>query len=258
MMRTVQSFFVHCTLSVALTSLMNSCQHNGNGSGSKAVFDNDNRISWDDSLPSDSFPFHSIGLMDPSRCTGFQVSSQLVLTAAHCVWNRTSPDYRFGLGYQPYYRLNAGGLWGARVLAIGSSVYWSGKINDDWAILQTFQPTTVTEGLKVASSADMNPVGMKAWVAGFSADMVGPSFDSQCSVRAVQNGVVYHDCDTTGGSSGAPIWVKNEKGERFVVGINNSEVSGHNGEAWTMVTSNTGVSADQFISQLNDLLKKYP
>jgi V8-like Glu-specific endopeptidase len=50
------------------------------------------------------------------------------------------------------------------------------------------------------------------------------SIDSTCHVHALISGVLYHDCDIIGGSSGGPILYRKENGDLVAVGLNSQGV----------------------------------
>lgn len=240
---------------LALAVFATGCRTTDSGSETKTVFGTDNRVDWD-TASNDEFPFHSVGKLS-SGCTASQVGTQLIITAAHCVWQKDSSGLIPFLTYTPYYRNQAGQTFGVTVLDKGSSQFWTGQNYDDWAILLLDTPT-FEQPFRVAPTSWINPVGRKTWVAGFSQDVVGLAVDSQCSTKSTAGGVIFHDCDIKPGASGGPIWIKDDNGERFIIGVQSGEHSDNDGQQWTMETSNTGCSSDMFIDRLKLRLTQYP
>ena len=56
------------------------------------------------------------------------------------------------------------------------------------------------------------------------------SFQDKCSILQDDQNVLFHDCDTTGGSSGGPI-IGVIDGQPYIVALNNAEIKARNSNA---------------------------
>jgi protease YdgD len=157
-----------------------------------------------------------------ARCTGVLIAPAVVLTAAHCLYNRltgallqpVSLHVLFGYeraGYR-WHRLVTrvtvgGGFDGAKRQAQAS----------DWARLDLAEPVPVPplplfEGAAAA--------GMQVALGGYNRDRAQLLLaDTACHVRQAGGAFVTHDCAATYGTSGGPLLTR-QGGGWAVLGIN--------------------------------------
>ncbi|MEP2531954.1 trypsin-like peptidase domain-containing protein [Shimia sp.] len=151
-------------------------------------------------------------------CTGVLIADNLVLTAAHCVFDRSTgrristEDIRFQAGYV------AGNSLADRKIdrVVVDPAYkpgTSGKIGgamvpNDVAILRLTHHISLSEANPFAIYADPRPgdkVSVLSYGQGRSEHL---SWQRSCSVLDERYGVMSFDCDVTFGSSGAPVFAR--------------------------------------------------
>ncbi len=180
--------------------------------GAQSQADSLTRLSDRDDL----FGWEAVGrvdITDDGYCTGSLVASNLVLTAAHCVFDhsgkmREASDLQFRAGLSDGTAIATRSV-GRFVVADG---YTPGagmtldNIRTDAALLE------LTEAIPTAVAGPFVPYksprpGDKLSVVSYgqSRDRA-PSRQRECSVLWRHKGMVSFDCDVTFGSSGAPVF----------------------------------------------------
>jgi protease YdgD len=187
----------------------------------------DRRVAVDPNAP----PWNAIAKVQTNtgmRCTGVLIRPSVVLTAAHCLYNK-----RTGALLQPislhvlfgYER--AGYRWHGAVKRIATDADFDGgqvkmQTAADWARLDLAEPAPASP-LPLFDKAVVG--GLPVALAGYNQDRAQLLMaDLGCHVVRVQlrpSGVRYltHDCAATRGTSGAPLLVRGADGWA-VVGIN--------------------------------------
>jgi protease YdgD len=185
----------------------------------------DKRVRIDPQAP----PWRGIGRIQANApnlrrtCTGVLVGPQLLLTAAHCVFNsRTEaffppPALHFLLGYSQ-------GAFVAHAQGTGIIVApgWdpNGGTGSDWALVTLDQPLGTADRLVGFASAPP-AAGQAAMIAGYSGDFVEViTADTSCHIvgfgsDAAGHRFLRHDCAATQGASGAPLFVREGTGWRI-------------------------------------------
>ena len=183
------------------------------------------RVAVDPNLP----PWNSIARVQTnigSRCTGVLIASDIVLTAAHCLYNRRTHrllqagSLHVLLGYQrSTYR------WHRLVARYVSGPGFDGGLRQaqsaDWARLYLAEPVAAPP-LPVAPEAP--EAGTEITLAGYNQDrtellMADPSCRLTGGASLPGGTFLTHDCAATRGTSGGPLLTRRGAGWA-VVGLN--------------------------------------
>ena len=194
-------------------------------------------IAWaaaaqDDQLTSlqtseDARGWEAVGRLDidgKGFCTAALIAPNLILTAAHCMFDRET-----GLAIDPARMQFLAGLRNGRALAyrdvrlaltlpeyVHTGAVGALTSRYDLALLQLTQPIRSTEitPFDVVSS---NGIGTEVAVVSYAADRAeAPSLQQVCGVLGQQDGVIVLSCDVDFGSSGAPIFSMQDGVPRIV------------------------------------------
>ncbi|MCF2904882.1 trypsin-like peptidase domain-containing protein [Octadecabacter sp. CECT 8868] len=175
----------------------------------------------------DARGWEAVGRLDidgKGFCTGALIAPDLVLTAAHCMFDKGT-----GLAVDPSRVEFLAGLRGGRPEAtrlvsnavVHPSYEHSGEatpedVRYDVALLQLSQPirTSRVEPFEISSSLRR---GTEVGVVSYAQDRSdAPSLQEVCNVLGQQDGVLIMDCDVDFGSSGAPIFRSEDGVPRLV------------------------------------------
>jgi len=166
----------------------------------------------------DSRGWHAVGRLNVganSFCTGSLIAPDLVLTAAHCMFDSQTgarvPDAE--IEFQADLRAGRAAAYrGVRRSLVHPDFTFGGdnfaaRVANDVALLELDQPirnTTITPFATTARPRDGAEVG----VVSYAQDRAqSPSLQKVCHVLARQGGTLVLSCDVDFGSSGAPIFV---------------------------------------------------
>lgn len=177
----------------------------------------------------DAAGWEAVGRLDidgKGFCTATLIAPDLVLTAAHCLYERDT-----GALIGPERIEFLAGLRNGRALAyrdVRRAVPHPAYVHDgtartgtsrwDVALLQLAQPIRSTEvtPFEVASSGD---IGAEVGVVSYAHDRAeAPALQEVCSVIGLQDGLAIFGCDVDFGSSGAPVF-RIEDGVARVVSV---------------------------------------
>ncbi|QGX99917.1 trypsin-like serine protease [Roseovarius faecimaris] len=159
-------------------------------------------------------------------CTGALIAPDLVLTAAHCLYDNTTGEridhskIEFLAGWRngraSAYR------WVKRAVT-HPDFYFDGemaadRVRNDVALLELHHP--INNGTVLPFATDRRPrKGQRIGVVSYARDRSeAPSLQEVCDVKARQQGVLIMSCDVNFGSSGAPVF-SFESGEPRVVSV---------------------------------------
>ena len=181
------------------------------------------------------YPWSAIGRLNKSIggfCTGTLIGPKLVLTAAHCLWNRKTRRYmpaqsmHFVAGYRggdylQHSRASALFVPAAyRPTAPGSA---SNLVND-WALVSLVEPVGQVTGYLAVAGMDarrltrLRKAGTAFVQSGYSKDKAHVlSVHLNCPLKGFVRGraLIAHTCDAVPGDSGSPIFFFD--GKRFTI-----------------------------------------
>lgn len=200
---------------------------------------------------------------DGTYCTASLVWKNLIITAAHCVFK----DGEFLKGK---YQFLLGASNGTSVAESGVSYIWWGTAdspnnrNLDWAILKIEKPLGEKYGYfgwKPSTEENLENVMQAGYGSLFyqGKSMTGVQ---ECSARAFlpEKGFIYHDCDTSTGDSGSPLFTCDQKNTCFIVALHVAEH--RNGGNTTLVldeyndkNANIAIYTESFANKLRELRK---
>jgi protease YdgD len=180
-----------------------------------------------------AYPWASIGKIGISAisvrttCTGSVIGPKQILTAAHCLYIKTTGRFvsageiHFLLGYEKgQYRAHK----------VGSRYVTSPKFNfakvetagEDWAVVYIDEPfPSETRPLRLAAVRPM--LGARAQTGGYPNDKAHMmTADKHCSGKAVSadGKLITDNCITHHGDSGGPLLSGDEDAEGLIIGVN--------------------------------------
>ncbi|QIR38624.1 trypsin-like serine protease [Tolypothrix sp. PCC 7910] len=211
----------------------------------------------DDRVPmlSRDYPWSAIGRVQGTttdaksyHCTGTLIADDLVLTNSHCVIDPETHQLSKKILFLP--NVINGAVSNERDIATVEQVIYGTDFTgdsttsqlNDWAIMKINQPLGRKYGYlgwKSLPASALIKNKEKLFFVGYSGDYPNPEkkgyefltagqgwtagFQAGCSIVKEENGVLFHDCDTAGGSSGGPI-IGLIDGQPYIVALNNAEI----------------------------------
>ncbi|MBD2210266.1 trypsin-like peptidase domain-containing protein [Calothrix sp. FACHB-156] len=211
----------------------------------------------DDRIPmlSRDYPWSAIGRVQGTttdaksyHCTGTLIADDIVLTNSHCVIDPETHQLSKKILFLP--NVINGAVSNERDIATVEQVIYgtdftgentTNQIND-WAIMKINKPLGRKYGYlgwKSLPASALIKNKEKLFFVGYSGDFPNPEkkgyefltagkgwtagFQAGCSIVKEEDDVLFHDCDTAGGSSGGPI-IGLIDGQPYIVALNNAEI----------------------------------
>lgn len=199
----------------------------------------DHHFGFDDRVrvQSSAMPWRTIGQLNISgggRCTATLVAPDVILTAAHCFGGRTG-RFSGGGSFLAGHGENGDVARATLIEAFVNPQYRSNTVaglgqgnGDDWAFARLDRPIGSDVGymnVLAPSQADQSQAIAGTWhrvnQAGYSWD-TGNNISANIGCRIVSffpDDTIFHECDTTRGDSGSPIFVDQGNGQYSVVAV---------------------------------------
>lgn len=216
----------------------------------------------------DSSIFSGVGRLSSGNltCTAFLISSEIALTAAHCV---TGDVMSIDIGINATQNIQIAKYWKSqefsKVLDSKNNAYFN---RGDFAVLKLASPASGNiQFLEVASLSEVLP-GLQAMSVGFPATRFVENSgersrvrDANCTVKDFAMDSVLTDCAIQKGVSGGPLFVKTSSGQWKVVGIASTQAlkpdnSNYEGVPYESGIANRATNISKHVQQIVHILRE--
>lgn len=204
------------------------------------------------------FPFNTVakvklGPEGGGRGTAFLVAPCTLLTNGHVVWNGTTDDWRVVASIHPasYYDEGIGAVvdpYGSRVPSgQATNTSWTATLDPDYDygaifIASSFESLGVDTYMPVVFGEEPSFINMSGYPSEDLPESTTGAVQEQWrgfgDVQLYETRRMYYDATSTGGASGAPVWVFYTSGERYVVSANRGHSAAYEGIGTRFVAAN--------------------